>query len=725
MITLPSYNRSLIKSLFFLVTVLGLLNVAAVYAEGNKTPMIEEITVTGTYTTRSMNDATGLNLSLRETPQSVSIITQQMIKDKALVNMASVLKHTPGVAMVGDTSEGHQIFVRGFKLDASVQIDGMITTTANSSRASAISQGIDPVIAERVEVLKGAAGILSGLGEPSATVNMIRKRPTEPFQASVSSSMGRWDTYRTELDLSGALTVNGEIRGRLVAAYQDGDSHVDRYARKKNVVYGVVAMDLAPATELSLAVDHFKTQSTGVYSWNSIPAYYTDGSLTEFSRSFSLGQNWSYQDVDEASVMPELRHEFNNGWQLTGAYRYSDASIDGLSASLGEYIDKTTGDLVQEFPGYEALHSDGRSKTHSFNLYTSGEFPLLGRDHELVAGYSYNKNTFSSVDRYAAISPPNIANTAVPLPVLTDPAQRYFYKDTQTQTGLYTTARFKLRDTLTLMMGGRLSSWALDSAAGSGAGNSTDDPTHAEDDNIVTPYVGVVYDLNDYASVYASYTGIFMPVVHYNADAQLLEPTEGTSTEAGVKLAFFDDDLNVSAAVYQSNKDNVAEPTPEDLPDGRTIYESIDGIKTDGYEVEVSGALTPAWNISGGYTHNTAKDKTGELRQTYIPDTVFKLTTRYNLGGRLQGLTLGGGVRWQSSTHYSYTINVVDPEIPFTQKQPAYALVDMMARYAISNTVTLGLNINNLLDKTYNRSLWGFSDYGEPRNAMLSLAWQL
>lgn len=696
-------------------------------AEPVSSVKVEEMVVMGSYTTLSMNGATGLEMSLRETPQSVSIMTTQMIQDKALVDMRSVLKHTPGISMVGDASEGYLIYARGFVLDAAVQVDGLITTPAKSTYAGGFSQSIDPVIAERIEVLKGAAGILGGLGEPSATVNMIRKRPTVETQGYVYGSIGSWNTYRTEADISGALTESGKVRGRLVGAYQDGDSFLDRYSRKNSVIYGVIEADVGPSTKLSLAIDHLNSDSTGVYNWNSNPAYYTDGTPIKLDKSFSTGQYWAYRDVTETSVMPEIEHTFSNDWFVKASYRYSDATMNVLNASLGDYVDKTTGDFVGAWgPGYAGL-SDRSSKTHSFNLYTTGDFSLFNNKHELIVGFSQASNEFIRISTDADTPPVNVDNILVPAPDFSDSTvengYKYGSKETQTQTGLYTTARFSLADPLKLMVGGRLSNWEYGRVDVLGDG----DDVNTDADNIVTPYIGIVYDINEYASVYTSHTGVFLPVTVYGADGQLLDPTEGTNTEAGIKLAFFDNGLNISAAIYKANKDNkdnVAEWANEGrLPSGDWIYKSINGINTKGYELEIAGALSKSWNMSGGYTHNTAEDKEGEVRQTYIPADVFKITTSHQLAGILQGITIGGSVRWQSETYYEDAVYAVDPAIPFTQKQPSYLLLDVMARYEINNAFTLGLNINNLLDESYNRSLWGYTDVGEPRNASVSLRW--
>jgi len=161
------------------------------------------------------------------------------------------------------------------------------------------------------------------------------------------------------------------------------------------------------------------------------------------------------------------------------------------------------------------------------------------------------------------------------------------------------------------------------------------------------------------------------------------------------------------------------------LPNGEWIYKSVDGIKTKGYEIEVAGAVTPSWEVSGGYTHNTAEDKEGNPRNTYVPDDVFKFTTSYKLSSLVPNLTVGGSARWQSYTYYDTGIYTATPVIDVKQEQPAYWLLDLMARYPVTDTLSVSANINNVLDKHYNRSMWGYADYGDPRNFSISVRWRM
>ena len=695
--------------------------VAASNSLAIKDDTLETIEVHGSYTAKEMNNATGLVMSLRETPQSISIMTTQMIQDKALPNMSAVLKHIPGISMVGDASEGYLIYARGFVLDAAVQVDGLITTPAKSTYAGGFSQSIDPVIAERIEVLKGAAGILGGLGEPSATVNMIRKRPTVDFKGYVFGSTGSWNAYRAEADLSGSLTESGNVRGRVVAAYNTRGSFLDNYSRDNSVIYGVVEADISDYTKVSVAIDHLATNSSGVYGYSANPAYYTDGTLIDLKRSFSTAQDWAHRDVTETSITTDFEHIFSNDWFVKASHRYSDAKMDVVSASLGQYVDKATGQLISPW-GSDIGHSDRTSKTNSLNVYLTGDFSLLSREHEFVMGFSSAGNEFVRISTDIDIdTPPTIDNITVPAPDFSGIEAGGHTKETQLQTGLYGTARFSLAEPLKLMIGGRLSTWEYTREYMLG----DNDEVNADSSNILTPYVGIVYDINDFASVYTSYTGIFLPVTSYGKNGQLLDPTEGTNTEAGIKLAFYDDELNINAAIYKANKDNVAEWANEGmLPSGDWIYKSVDGVKTIGYELEISGKITDNWKMSGGFTHNKGEDKEGKARTTYIPDNVFKITTNHDLSEIVDGLTIGASVRWQSDTFSDGTI-WLDPEVDFSHQQPAYWLVDLMARYNVNEQLSVSLNINNVLDETYNRSLWGYTDIGEPQSIYMSLRYKL
>lgn len=178
----------------------------------------------GSYAAGTIATATRLPLTQRETPQSISVVTRQKMDDFDLTTIDEVMSHVPGISVVTYDSERTEYYARGFAIQ-NFQYDGI-----PMRRDSAFSAGntlTDMVIYDRVEVLKGSTGLLTGSGEPGATINLVRKKPTRAFQGHVTASAGSWDSYRGEVDLSGAVNASGSVRARGVLAYQDRHSQLD------------------------------------------------------------------------------------------------------------------------------------------------------------------------------------------------------------------------------------------------------------------------------------------------------------------------------------------------------------------------------------------------------------------------------------------------------------------------------------------------------------------
>ena len=667
---------------------------------------------TGSYAPTRTDSATRMNLTPRETPQTVTVFTRQMIEDQGVTSVEELLNRTPGVSMIGDASQNSQIFVRGFSMESGIFIDGLNTTPADATYEGSLSQGLDPAIADRVEVVKGATGIISGLGPPSAYVNFIRKRPTREFQASGQVGIGSWKRRSAEIDVSGPLTEAGAARGRFVAAHRRGDSYIDRYSDDKTILYGIVDVDLTPDTTASVAVDHQRWNSDGSFNWNSNPAFHTDGSVFNPGPSFSTGQNWTYWNTRQSSITPTVEHRFDNGWTAKLALRAARGRIDRVSYFPGAWVDRATGDIVGGWREDYADRSLRHSNTRSADAYASGKFDALGREHDLAFGITYGRNRFSMTNTDSEpMGPYSIHTGTIAEPAFETEAASDRHL-TQQQAGLFATTRLNVTDAAKLMVGGRLSNWEFNTID-----RIENSDTTVKHSSIFTPYLGVLYDVHRNVTVYASYTGTFRPTTNRGADGKLLDPAEGYNREIGVKMGLLDDKLNLSIAAYQALEDNFPEFANEGmLPSGDWIYRSIDGVKTTGFEVEVAGQITPAWEIAGGYTYNSAKDAEGEPKLTYVPKHLLKVATSYKWN---QQLTLGGVVRYQGGSYHDTTVG--DADIAVAQRQKAYGLLDLMARWQFSRQVAVTVNLNNVFDKSYYRSMWGHADYGQPRNVMATL----
>ena len=688
----------------------GELQLQATQVTSNQLGTITE--GSGSYTPGTIATATRMVLTPRQTPQSITVITRQHMDDFGLNSIDEVMRHTPGITVSTFDSERTNYYARGFSVE-NFQYDG-IPTLRNSAYSSGQTLS-DMAIYDRVEILKGATGLLTGAGAPGATINLIRKKPTREFKASIDVGAGSWDNYRTQVDVSGPLTDNGNIRGRAVAAYQDKHSFMDRYERKTGVYFGTLEADLSDDTLLTLGFD-YQNNDPHASGWSgSRPLFDRNGERIDVKRSYNNGANWSRWEQTTQSVFATLEHSFANGWVGKGQLTHQVNSYD---APLGSV-------MSGPFPatGLSSIYANkftGNTRTDAADAYFSGPFSLAGREHELVIGASassahwqgkdYGNPTFLSAN---VIDFWNFDGKTTE-PDWGAPTQ---YNDTTTrQTAGYISARFNLTDDLNLLLGTRLANYWL-----------TGD-YHTTETGRLVPYVGVTYDLNDNFTAYASYTDIFMPQT-YNRDRnnKVLEPDEGKNYEVGIKGEFYGGRLNTSLAYFEVHESNRAEPDAEynaDPTNPSILYASVGTkAKAKGFEAEMSGELAPGWQAQAGFTHKVIRGSDDEKISTWEPEDQLSLYTTYKFKGPLDRLTIGGGARWQNRSWQNIYNRAKDQYQDFSQD--AYWLVDAMARYQVSEHLSTTLNVNNLFDKQYytNIGFYNTAYYGDPRNVMVNTRW--
>jgi len=681
---------------------------------------------THSYTTGATTTATKLPLTLRETPQSVTVVTRQQMDDRGVTSVADALRNTPGVTTQKYDSDRTEFSARGFAITnfqydgVNIPYDGVYGENPNNSD--------DAASLDHIEVIKGATGLMTGAGDPSATVNLIRKKPTKDFKASVSATAGYWDNYRTEGDISGSLNDSGSVRGRFVGAYQDKDSYIDHYSQKKDLYYGILEADLTDDTLLTLGVDKSSATPRGS-SWTGNAPYYTDGGRTNFSRSFNPGADWSRRDFDSITYFASLEQALANDWKFKASFDQKTTDHDTqLASASGGSPDRTTGEGMFFYWG----RWEGHRVQNTADVNVSGPFSLGGREHELVAGFmaSHSRQTGSTFDSSAfGQVTGNIFDWEGHL-AKQDFPKNGKYERTQSQNGAYLATRLRPTDDLSFILGGRVSTYKYneDYAYFPGTGQ-TDTHASYKEHGVVTPYAGVVYDLDDTYSVYGSYTSIYQPQINKDANGSTLAPVEGNSYETGLKAAYFEGKLNASLAFFRIEQDNVAQSIGTNAVTGDGIFKATDGATTNGVELELAGELAQDWNVSAGYTYARTRDKDeqrifGFPLATSKPEHVIRTFTTYRLPGALDQFTVGGGVSWQSAFYgQSYSPNVGNGEGGSTMlKQGGYTLVDLMTRYQYDEHLSFTANANNVFDKKYLTGLGNFGTtfYGEPRNLQIT-----
>lgn len=688
---------------------------------------------TGAYTTGSMSTATRLNLSVKETPQSISVITRQQMDDFNLNTLTEVLRQTTGVNVQHNDSDRVAYSSRGYGI-SNYQIDGMLNTFGY------MKSDADTIIYDHIEVVRGATGLTTGAGDPSATVNMVRKRPTAQWQAQTGVKAGSYDNYYSYMDVGGPLAFDGKLRGRTVLAYRDSQSLRDNYALQRAVGYGILEGDLSDDTVLAVGFDYQDKQVQGT-SWGTVPYWNSQGGKAGLSRSTNMAAHWSSWPLTDKTTFATLDHRLAGDWHLKAAYTHRQSDTDGkvYYGGAGFPNDDRSGMTAW------ASHMRGTSRMEAVDLNLAGSYQLLGREHALMMGYGEaTQRDVSPVMRN------NIPNSYYSIEdwkymggigkfgdTVTDLKGEHSSKQ---QKAGYLATRLSLTERLHAVLGSRYGSWELQSATPKYDDNDqllNANKTRQTHNDMWTPYAGLLYDITPEYTVYASYTDIFKPQSLKDAGNKYLEPVVGSNYEVGLKGSLLKERLNVAAAYFWSKQDNVAErddSVPPNPITGEEYYKSGGkGNKVNGFELEVAGEVMPDWNLTAGYTYTHSVNGSDKRNNTGQPLNLLKVSTAYRLPGAWRNLTVGGAVNWQSDIHELSNRptgervgnRLVTERAKITQQ--AYAVVNLMSRYQFDEQVSASININNLFDKKYYERVGFYNGvyWGDPRAVTLALDWKL
>ncbi len=663
---------------------------------------------TGSYTTGAMQTATKLPLTLRETPQSVSVVTRKRMDDKAMTTISDVAQSAPGIFLNNSGGVARPTFsARGFDVDT-VMYDGFPTsflTYLPSSEANL-------AMYDRVEIVRGATGLAQGAGSPAAAINLVRKRPTHKFQAVLTGSAGSWDHYSSTLDIGGPLNESGTLRARTVLSRQDSKSFRESVESDADLYYGVVDADLTDTTTLTLGAYRQKDYTN--YVWGGLPMARGGGHLG-LPRDTFLGHDYEYMNNRTTGYFATLEHGFANDWKLRMAAMQSTTDNDVLASSIWGYN--------RHYLWTQAMEQ----KERGYDLALSGPFQLLGQEHEFSMGLSKRQLDYrtgniwerfidSNVDLFAwdprGHTKPNIVK---------GPDGRL---ETTTQDSLYASTRLRLTEPLSLILGGRLDWYEFESRA-------TPASSYKVTRNL-TRYAGLVYDLDANHSVYVSYTDIFKPQTEKGLGGQVIEPILGENYEVGIKGEYFDGALNASLAVFQIDQKNRAQELPDVKGCGpaanSSCHEASGLVRSRGVDLEIQGALTENWQLAAGYTYTQTKyvnDANATLEgqdfNRRLPRQLFKLSTIYSLPGDLQRWRIGGDVYQQSQIRTAGGSG----SSAWQNRQGSYTVAGLVAGYKASEQLDLQFNVNNLFDRTYYVSIANggyepYDVYGDPRNFKLT-----
>ncbi len=644
----------------------------------------------GTYTPRAIGIGKAPQ-ALKDTPQSISVVSRQQIEEQGLIDVTQALQAAPGVTLERWFGDAVTIKSRGFSVE-NFRYDGGPATEQGTRSYTYLS---DLISLDRVEVLRGADALAVGAGAPGGSVNLVRKQPTREPQLKFAATLGRWDYARAEGDVGGPLNASGSVRGRLAAALESRDYFYRGATLDKQVVYGAIQADLTPTTLLTAGAT-YEWVDAKPWQGGGIPRY-TDGGLLDVPRSTSYVYDWNRRETNTRETYARLERSLGGDWKATLAANYRNEKSSfrvGVPGFGGEIVDRETGIAPEALNIWDSNLSAAQ---YGVDVYATGPFRLLGRRHELLVGLDWTKyrlyyegrNGFGLGDVNFLDFDPG----SYPYPSMERlPTQAWSPSIIESRKlSSYLAGRFELATALHLTLGGR-----LDNIAGS----------KKTDRRKFIPYGGLTFALDAQHTLYGSVSEVYQSQDDYQGPGgEKLGPMTGRNHEIGAKGAWWEGRLNGFLSLYYLERSGEAVQVPgTEYP---CCYLSRGKVVSKGTDLELSGELTPGWNLTAGYTYNRNENRESALPfDTLTPKHLVKLWTAARLPGAAADWKIGGGLAAQSAfTSQGWSL-------------PGFSTASLYAEYRLTPQLQLSLNVSNLFDKTYYQT-GGW--YGEPRSFLLSV----
>jgi len=652
--------------------------------------------------------ATKTTLSIRETPQSISVVSRELLEKRQVTDLGSAIELTAGVAAVGkafagnNPRTGENFFLRGQELDSArdVRIDGF---TSGGDR-----NNFDLAPFEAVEVVKGPSSMLYGQGSLGGFINLVRKKPRAERDFDASMQVGSYDTYRGEFDVTGALNTSESVLGQATLAYEDSGSFIDGVHGKHVLVAPSVAW--MPGENTRVAADVIYQDDEFSPSLG-IPLRQDGSQLREpdVPRSFYFGVP-ATEDSSANALHTTLSVEQRLGdrWLATLQLHHSRNKLLGIADSYGYGID--TDGNTSLYSSYVAHDNEN----FAGELRLDGRFEAFGREHQLLVGIEKNRldadfwGGYTGVIGTANIYDGSLAEAArIPGHSL---EQNYDGRDTGDNQGAYLQLLAGLGETTRLLLGARYDKSTLHTRFNEDA--------DASDSHALTKRIGLTQDLGKDLTAYLVYAESFNPVIAH-ALTGTLDPETGKGYEFGLKGEWFDGRFVASGALFRQQLDNRPIPDPANLPN--ESWQISGGLeRTSGFELEATGKPLPGWTLQAAASWldaeyiDRADENFGRTPGGTTPRQIALFTEYEMQDGPLKGLSFG------------LTALSVGDRIVLTDQNyfiEGYERFDLHLGWNGLPNWKLSLLVRNLADSTYverpnSAYLYGHF-YGSPRAVML------
>ena len=678
---------------------------AAALAQAAPETTLQEVKVIGTapanYAAKSSSTATKTDTLLRDTPQAITVITKELMRDQNMQSLHDVVRYIPGIVTAQGEGNRDTAIFRGNSSTSDFYIDGI---------KDDVQYFRDFYNIDSVEALKGSNAMIFGRGGSGGVINRVSKQAGWVPVREMAVTLGQWDMRRGSVDYN--HVINDKVAVRLNAMVEKSDSYRNGVYVERAGVNPTVAIRASKNTSVVLGYERFhddRVADRGIPSLDGRP-YKTAAS--QFFGNAELSPVWVRVDAFNATV----DHDFGNGVSLRNRTRYADYDKFYQNVYASGPANGTSAAEVGTVG--LASYSTATQRTNLFNqtdLYFSLNTGAI--KHKLAAGVELGRQEtdnlrISGSSGRAPLSNPRLAGPVVFTPVAGDANNH----------GVATVASVYLQDQIEfspqwhVIAGVRYDRFNVDFE-----NNALSPKARIEvRDTPVSPRLGLVYKPFEALSLYGSYSIAFVPrageqLSSLTARAAAFDPEEFKNMELGAKWDIRPD-LSASAAVYQLDRTNVAIISPTDIR--QSIL--VDGQRTRGVELALSGKLSDQWSVMGGYAYQDAQlasatnvnDKTlNGATLPMVPKHTFSLWNRYDLDSQWAA---GLGVSYRDSIYTS-----VDNKVTL----PNYTRVDVALFYKLNNNYQLQANVENLLNKTYYASAHNNNNItpGSPRALRVTL----
>lgn len=644
---------------------------------------LQEVKVIGTaergYAVKASATATKTDTLLIDTPQSITIVTKELMRDQAMQSMADVIRYVPGIVpSQGEGNRDTAIF-RGNSSTSDFYLDGI---------RDDVQYFRDFYNIDSVEALKGSNAMIFGRGGSGGVINRVSKQPQWSPVREASLTLGSWNNRRVTADVG--QVINSSAAFRVNGVYENSQSYREHFKLQRKGINPTLALRAGPNTSVVLGYEHFEDRRVAD---RGIPSFQGKPLDTDPSTFFgSPGQSPTMVNVDAFSAL--IEHDLGNGALLRNRTRYAD--YDKFYQNVFPGAVNPAGTLVAL-----SAYNNATERTNLFNQTDlSFAFNTGSIKHKLSTGLELGRQVTDNLRNTGFFLTVGPATSSVLVPTanpLTDLPVTFKPSATDANNhGKATVASVYLQDQIEFspqwqaIAGLRYDRFKVDFL------NNRTGAVVSSTDTPVSPRVGLVYKPMASVSVYGSYSLAFVPragdqLSSLTASNKAFDPEQFKNRELGVKWDI-NPSLAATAAIYRLDRSNVAITDP--LDPTKSIL--VDGQRSKGVELGISGNLSRDWSVMGGYAYQDAKitqTQSPTIRAgatlSQVPSHTFSLWNQYDFNPAWGAAV---GILYRSSIFASLANTVT---------LPAFTRLDGAVYYGLNKNLKLQVNVENLFDKKY------------------------